>query len=308
MTPRRRTAAGRVETDLDGAAAGLVPAPIDALDERPRAAAASRSRKRGQARLTSARGRVFGAPEPDDEDAGRLPRGSFARALVVDDDRQVRELLCRMLARWGTSVVGARGLAEGRLGLERMPDLVLVDLCLPDGSGVALAREAAALRPAPLIVGMSGRASPDESFALGRAGVRAFLVKPFTERQLSAAASAALAEHETSEVRAGRPRDLSEVTRSILVGALDAFCARHAMSPRQRQVVAEIVKGTPRAVLASVLGISENTCKTYIRRILARCGLERTADVPAAVLEHARLSGSKAKGLTAVSSAEPAST
>lgn len=233
----------------------------------------------------AARTRVFGAPDPKEPEP--LPRGSFRHGLVVDDVRQVRDLLGRMLARWGIPVTPARNLAEGRAALDRGPDLVLVDLNLPDGSGVALAREAAALRPKPLVVGISGKASPDQTFALGRAGVRAFLVKPVTEHQLGAAIRAALAEHETDELRAGRPRRLSDATQTILARALDDFSEHHDLTPRQRQIVAEIVRGTPRASLAHALAISENTCKTDVRRILAHCGLERTADLPAAVLAHA---------------------
>lgn len=227
--------------------------------------------------------RVFGPPERDGEE---LPRGSFARALVVDDD----ERLCVLLSQWlqgsGMSVRGAHDVAQARAAFVWAPQLVLVDVCLPDGSGTTVAREVAALDPKPVVVGMSGAASPEQTFDLARADVRAFLVKPFSDRDLSVTLREALVEHEIEETAAGRARPFSPTTRSALRAALDPFCEHHALSARQREIVAEILRGTPRSLLAQTLGVSENTCKTGIRRILMHCGVERTADLPAAVLAH----------------------
>lgn len=230
--------------------------------------------------------RTYGPPE--DEDGERLPRGCFSRALVVDDDHHVRDLLCRMLRRWGIAARGARDVFDARSELLSVPELLLVDVYLPDGSGVTVAREAAALSPRPVVVGISGNASPDKTFELGCAGVRAFLVKPFSEHELSVAVRTALIEHEIEELRAGRPRPLSEPTRTVLAGALDGYCAHHGLTRRQRQMVGKIVEGVPRGRLATALGVTENTCKSDIRRMLMRCGLARTTGIPAAVLEHSR--------------------
>jgi DNA-binding NtrC family response regulator len=66
-------------------------------------------------------------------------------------------------------------------------DLVLLDVRLPDGSGVSVAESAAAMTPSPLIVVLSGEASAQEAFALAQLGVVQFLSKPFSLDELTAA-------------------------------------------------------------------------------------------------------------------------
>jgi two-component system, response regulator PdtaR len=67
--------------------------------------------------------------------------------LVVDDDRSFRALAVRMLAGMGLTVVGEAGNVQTakRAALELQPDSVLVDVGLPDGDGVPLAKFLAAL-------------------------------------------------------------------------------------------------------------------------------------------------------------------
>ena len=68
--------------------------------------------------------------------------------------------------------------------LARNPELVLVDLWLEGESAIELVEEVAHHRPAPAMLAISGRASPEESFRLGQLGVRAFLPKPLFKEQL----------------------------------------------------------------------------------------------------------------------------
>jgi DNA-binding response OmpR family regulator len=65
-----------------------------------------------------------------------------------------------------------------RLLAELQPELLLLDVHLPDGDAFDVLRTARTLRPMPVIVAMSGQASADESFRLGQCGVRAYLPKP----------------------------------------------------------------------------------------------------------------------------------
>lgn len=107
------------------------------------------------------------------------------RVLIVEDDPALRAAVARVVAQFGAEPFEAASLAEARDRLiETAPDLVLLDVRLPDGSGVELAEFAARQRPKPTVVAISGKATPSEAFDLGQVGVADLLIKPFTLDQL----------------------------------------------------------------------------------------------------------------------------
>jgi DNA-binding NtrC family response regulator len=108
------------------------------------------------------------------------------RVLIVDDDDLVADTVSAMVRALSLEVLVARTVEEAQSKLTDV-QLVLLDVRLPDGSGVALAEHAATVRPAPAIIAISGLASPEEAFRLARAGVHSYLPKPFTLAELSAA-------------------------------------------------------------------------------------------------------------------------
>lgn len=71
--------------------------------------------------------------------------------------------------------------------LEPAPDLVIVDVRLPDGSGIEVVERCAALSPIPIIVAISGHASAEEAFRLSQAGAHGYMAKPHTLEALWAA-------------------------------------------------------------------------------------------------------------------------
>jgi DNA-binding NarL/FixJ family response regulator len=99
--------------------------------------------------------------------------------LVVDDDPEFRELAARLLVASGFTVVGeADSVAAALAAAARLePTAVLVDVELPDGDGVALARELAALPWQPRVVLMSIDGDITTTEEARRAGARAFLNK-----------------------------------------------------------------------------------------------------------------------------------
>ena len=116
---------------------------------------------------------------PPDESAGRV--------FVVDDDDQVRGLMRRLLTRAGYTVeefaVGATALDAIR---ERPPDLVLLDLMLPDASGndiLAQIRENPSTRLLPVVM-MTGHGTRDDRLRAQRTGVTDFLAKPVAADEL----------------------------------------------------------------------------------------------------------------------------
>lgn len=116
------------------------------------------------------------------------------RALVVEDDVALRAAICRILADSSNVELAEAGTAEeARLQLMHSPppDLLVIDVRLPDESAFSVLDVASRLTPIPIIVATSGKASPDEAFRLGQRGVRKFLRKPFSVEEFLATLDAA---------------------------------------------------------------------------------------------------------------------
>jgi CheY-like chemotaxis protein len=99
--------------------------------------------------------------------------------LVIDDDATFRDLAVRMLEGMGLSVVGEAGTVAAATAAARKlrPQAALVDVALPDGSGVALATELAALPWGPHIVLTSGDPEAMTEAGARSAGAAAFIAK-----------------------------------------------------------------------------------------------------------------------------------
>jgi DNA-binding NtrC family response regulator len=124
-----------------------------------------------------------------------MPARILRTVLVVEDDPSLRQTLVRALSERFSDVASAATVTEARAILARPvpPDLLLLDVELPDGSALDLVKAAAALPVAPVIVAMSGTARPTQSFDLATLGVRAYLPKPLDLDRLEAAIAAAAA-------------------------------------------------------------------------------------------------------------------
>jgi DNA-binding NtrC family response regulator len=109
---------------------------------------------------------------------------TLSKVLVVDDEPTIRAAIRRILASVGIDIVEAGSLREGLALLLNGFDLVITDVRLGDESGVDLARAAASQHPAPPVIAISGDAEAAERLELGKAGVAAFVEKPFTADDL----------------------------------------------------------------------------------------------------------------------------
>jgi DNA-binding NtrC family response regulator len=110
----------------------------------------------------------------------------MANILVVDDELGIRDLLCEILNDEGHSVEVAENASQARAArLRDQPDLVLLDIWMPDTDGVTLLKEwsAAGLLTMPVIM-MSGHATVDTAVEATRIGALAFLEKPITLQKL----------------------------------------------------------------------------------------------------------------------------
>ena len=120
--------------------------------------------------------------------------------MVIDDDSDVRELVCRMLEQDGYAAIPAEG---GRQALAQLsacaPDLVITDVVMPevDGFEVLLKLRLAAPQIGVLVMSGGGRIAPDLYLETARRlGAQAVLCKPFTRAEMLDAVRQALPKHE----------------------------------------------------------------------------------------------------------------
>ena len=128
----------------------------------------------------------------------------MANILVVDDELGIRDLLFEILNDEGHAVELAENAAQARAARTRArPDLVLLDIWMPDTDGVSLLKEwsSAGLLNMPVIM-MSGHATIDTAVEATRIGAQAFLEKPITLQKLLKAVEQGLARKTAATVAA----------------------------------------------------------------------------------------------------------
>lgn len=103
----------------------------------------------------------------------------FSKILVVDDEPGILRMLKRILAALDAEVVLASTVEEGLAALAQGVDLVITDVKLGPRSGVEIARAASLRHPPAPVIAISGYAEAAEGVELGKAGVAAFVAKPF---------------------------------------------------------------------------------------------------------------------------------
>lgn len=124
--------------------------------------------------------------------------------LLIEDDAAIRQVVRVLLETVPYRVVEAASLARGAVeARSHKPDLVLLDLGLPDGDGATLIREVRSWSPMPIIV-LSARVQETQKIAALDAGADDYVTKPFSAPELLARVRAALRRHaQGSEQLAG---------------------------------------------------------------------------------------------------------
>jgi FixJ family two-component response regulator len=185
--------------------------------------------------------------------------------FVVDDDYRVREALSSLLASVGLQVV-AFGSAAEFLESEKpdSPACLILDLELPDTSGLELQRELAA-GDGPPIVFITGHGDITSSVRAMKAGAIEFLPKPFSEQELLQAIDAAIAvDRETRQKRS----ELAELRKHYAL-----------LTPREREVLPFVVAGFANKQTAADLGTSEITIGVHRGQIMRKMGARSLAEL-----------------------------
>jgi FixJ family two-component response regulator len=185
--------------------------------------------------------------------------------FVVDDDYSVREALSSLIASVGLQVV-AFGSAAEFLESEKpdSPACLVLDLELPDTSGLELQRELAA-GDGPPIVFITGHGDIPSSVRAMKAGAIEFLPKPFSEQELLQAIDTAIAvDRETRQKRS----ELAELQKHYAL-----------LTPREREVLPFVVAGFANKQTAAGLGTSEITIGVHRGQIMHKMGARSLAEL-----------------------------
>ncbi|MBI3972071.1 MAG: response regulator transcription factor [Chloroflexi bacterium] len=223
------------------------------------------------------------APSGGTEQAG-------PRILLVDDHEVVRMGLRALLATApGFSVVAeADSVATAVAAARRWrPDVVVMDVRLPDGSGVEACREIRAENPNASVIMLTSFADEEAVFASILAGAAGYLLKQARGQALIDA---------VETVWRGASLLDPAVTRQVLARIrrmgqqeLDDDLAR--LSEQERKILPLIAEGKTNREIAAALFLSDRTVKSYVSNILTKLNLSRRAEAAAFITRHAGHAG-----------------
>ena len=202
------------------------------------------------------------------------------RILIADDHEVVRIGLAAMLAaQEGFEVVAqaATGDEAIRLAEAHRPDVVVMDIRMPGGSGIDACRAITGARPGTPVIMLTSHADADALFDAIDAGASGYVLKRIGSRELVDA---------VRTVATGGSLLDPAVTRPVLerirnAGRLEEAGAFADLTEQERRVLAHIADGASNRQIADRMGLAEKTVRNYVSNILAKLALESRSQAAA---------------------------
>lgn len=196
------------------------------------------------------------------------------RVLIADDDDLMRAGLAELLAADPEiEIVGEA--STGREAIQRArrlaPDIVLMDVRMPDLDGIAATRELASVAPAVRVLILTTFEQDDYIFGGLRAGASGFLLKRTRPEELLAA---------VHTIAAGDSLLSPSVTRRVIdrmaqqpTPELGDLAKLDELTPREREVLGLVARGLSNREIAVLLVVEESTIRTHVKRIFMKLNL-----------------------------------
>ncbi len=205
------------------------------------------------------------------------------RILIVDDHEVVRVGLRTLLGHHpGFAVVGEAGTAREavRAARQSQPDVVIMDIRLPDGNGVEACREIREERPETRVIMLTSYADDEALFGSIMAGASGYLLKQ-TRGQSLAEAIGKVAKGESLLDPAVTAKVLDRMRR-LAAGEGDELAA---LSSQERKIISLIAEGKTNKEIAQEVFLSDKTVKNYVSSILSKLNLRRRSEAAAFIAE-----------------------
>jgi two-component system response regulator DevR len=207
------------------------------------------------------------------------------RVLLVDDHEVVRDGIKALLASVDDVVVAAEAgsVHEAVAVAERtQPDVVVMDVRLPDGSGIEATRDIRAQRPSTQVLMLTSFADDEALFASIMAGAAGYVLKQIKGTEL---------------VRAIRTvgQGQSLLDPAVTKGVLDRLRkGKHLfrdeklarLSPQEERILGLVADGGTNRQIGQELGLAEKTVKNYVSSILSKLEVARRAEAAAYLARH----------------------
>ena len=194
--------------------------------------------------------------------------------FIVDDDPLIGELLALAFGAYGFRVESFHdGQSFSAVARQRVPACVILDVCMPGRSGLDILKDIDAYNYAAPIIVMSGKASIAMAVEAIKNGAHDIVEKPFSPEALVArvrdVTGAWKRRHTQEDVSDGLPAE---------------FPGRQKLTPREVEVLGEIVTGGTNKEVGSHLGISPRTIEAHRSHIMMKLGAKNTAALVRIVL------------------------
>jgi len=199
------------------------------------------------------------------------------RILIADDHELFRRGIAAELTQvpgWVVAADAANGRDAASMAAELKPDIIVLDLTMPELNGLEAARKILAADPAARILILTAHESEQVVREVLSAGARGYVLKSDAGRVLVTAVQALLD---------GRYFFTSTVAQMVLDGYLRSEArdadAAHTLSAREREIVQLLAEGNSNKDIARALDISVNTAETHRSNIMRKMGFASLAEL-----------------------------
>ena len=201
----------------------------------------------------------------------------MTKVLLADDHAMMREGLSMLLTGAGMEIVGSVGNGQDavRVASVTLPDVVVMDLTMPEMNGIEATRQICARTPATQVVVLSMHSNREHVYQAMKAGATAYVLKDAASTELVKAVRAVCAGRRYVSSAIGLISELSGQR-----GPLES------LSTRECQVLQLVVEGRTSGEIAHAIHLSKTSVDTYRSRLMKKLGVSDVASLVKLAVQH----------------------